>query len=289
MTPKRKGPSRLMASMEGRVKELGATFISGDSTVNHSFEVAIDKVQPDPNQSRKAFSETTIDDLASSLAEHGQLMPVLVRPDPETRGSWILVAGERRWRAAAKAGLKTLLAIERSSAYEVASLLENIQREDLTLLEEAQGIKELISLKGWSQRDAAKNLSKSLSHINGMLGVLKLPEDFLNTVLKSEHPLPRNLLIELARVQDSKKQEEFCSLALRGELTIQKIREGVHNAKQTTEKQNIKADQPNRLGALTKALSKWESVSPQEMGEADRLELRRIVKAILARLGDEIP
>jgi ParB family chromosome partitioning protein len=289
MTPKRKGPSRLMASMEGRVKELGATFISGDSTVNHSFEVAIDKVQPDPNQSRKAFSETTIDDLASSLAEHGQLMPVLVRPDPETRGSWILVAGERRWRAAAKAGLKTLLAIERSSAYEVASLLENIQREDLTLLEEAQGIKELISLKGWSQRDAAKNLSKSLSHINGMLGVLKLPEDFLNTVLKSEHPLPRNLLIELARVQDSKKQEEFCSLALRGELTIQKIREGVHNAKQTTEKQNIKAGQPNRLGALTKALSKWESVSPQEMGEADRLELRRVAKAILARLGDEIP
>ncbi len=286
MTPKRKGPSRLMASMEGRVNDLGGAFIASSSEINHSFEVPLEKIQPDSAQARKRFDENALRDLASSLSEHGQLMPVLVRPNPEKRGHWILVAGERRWRAASQAGIKTLLAIERTSEHQVASLIENIQREDLSLLEEARGIKELIALNGWSQREAAKHLSKSVSDLNGMLAVLKLPNSFVENVLNSEHPLPRNLLIELARVQDKEKQKQFFSLALAGELTIQKIRSGLRLAAEMQEKEPHQ-QKPPRVASLTKAFAKWENISPGMLEEEDRVELRRIALSILKRLGDE--
>lgn len=286
MTPKRKGPSRLMASMEGRVNDLGGSFIASSSEINHSFEVSLEKIQPDVGQARKRFDENALRDLASSLSEHGQLMPVLVRPNPEKRGHWILVAGERRWRAAAQAGIKTLLAIERSSEHQVASLIENIQREDLSLLEEARGIKELIALNGWSQREAAKRLSKSVSDLNGMLGVLKLPSSFVESVLKSEHPLPRNLLIELARVQDTEKQNQFFALALAGDLTIQKIRQGLRLTAESHKKEPYQQNSP-RVATLTKAFAKWESVVPEMLEKKDRVELRRIAHSILKRLGEE--
>ena len=286
MTPKRKGPSRLMASMEGRVNDLGGAFIASSSEINHSFEVPVEKIQPDPTQARKRFDENALRDLASSLSEHGQLMPVLVRPDPEKRGHWILVAGERRWRAASQAGIKTLLAIERTAEHQVASLIENIQREDLSLLEEARGIKELIALNNWSQRDAAKHLSKSVSDLNGMLGVLKLPSNFLESVLKSEHPLPRNLLIELARVQDTEKQKLFFSLALAGELTIQKIRNGLRSPAESLPKEPQPQKVP-RVATLTKVFAKWENIAPAMLREEDRDELRRIALSVLKRLGEE--
>lgn len=285
MTPKRKGPSRLMASMEGRVNDLGGAFIASSSEINHSFEVSVEKIQPDPAQARKRFDENALRDLASSLSEHGQLMPVLVRPNPERRGHWILVAGERRWRAASQAGIKTLLAIERTAEHQVASLIENIQREDLSLLEEARGIKELIAVNGWSQREAAKHLSKSVSDLNGMLGVLKLPSSFVESVLNSEHPLPRNLLIELARVQDTEKQKQFFSLALAGELTIQKIRNGLRLAAEPHEKEPNQ-QKPPRVATLTKAFAKWENIAPGMLEEKDRVELRRIARSILKRLGE---
>ncbi|WP_197463944.1 ParB/RepB/Spo0J family partition protein [Acetobacter cerevisiae] len=275
-----------MASMEGRVNDLGGAFIANNSEVNHSFEVSVEKVQPDPAQARKRFDENALRDLALSLSEHGQLMPVLLRPNPEKRGHWILVAGERRWRAAAQAGLKTLLAIERTSEHQVASLIENIQREDLSLLEEARGIKELISLNGWSQREAAKRLSKSVSDLNGMLGVLKLPNSFVESVLKSEHPVPRNLLIELARVQDQKKQSQFFALALNGSLTIQKIRDGLRLDSKPRKKESSQ-QKPPRMAALTKAFAKWENVAPGMLEERDRVELRRIARSVLKHLGDE--
>ncbi|WP_215769015.1 ParB/RepB/Spo0J family partition protein [Gluconobacter sp. P5B12] len=275
-----------MASMEGRVNDLGGAFIASSSEINHSFEVPLEKIQPDSAQARKRFDENALRDLASSLSEHGQLMPVLVRPNPEKRGHWILVAGERRWRAASQAGIKTLLAIERTSEHQVASLIENIQREDLSLLEEARGIKELIALNGWSQREAAKHLSKSVSDLNGMLAVLKLPNSFVENVLNSEHPLPRNLLIELARVQDKEKQKQFFSLALAGELTIQKIRSGLRLAAEMQEKEPHQ-QKPPRVASLTKAFAKWENISPGMLEEEDRVELRRIALSILKRLGDE--
>lgn len=275
-----------MASMEGRVNDLGGAFIANSSEINHSFEVSVEKIQPDPAQARKRFDEHALRDLASSLTEHGQLMPVLVRPNPDIRGHWILVAGERRWRAASQAGIKTLLAIERTSEHQVASLIENIQREDLSLLEEARGIKELIALNGWSQREAAKHLSKSVSDLNGMLGVLKLPNSFVENVLNSEHPLPRNLLIELARVQDAETQKKFFSLALAGELTIPKIRNGLRLAAEPHQ-QKPHQQKPPRVGTLTKAFAKWENIEPELLQQEDRVELKRIARAILKRLGEE--
>lgn len=223
-TPKRRSLSPLMSAMGSRVEDLSESFISGQSNLNHSFEVSTESLEADESQPRKRFSQRSLEELRDSLILHGQLTPLLVRPKEGHRGRWIIVAGERRWRAAKLAGIQTLLAIERTADHEVASLIENLQREDLTPLEEAHAISEICKQKGWSQREAAKQLGRAVSDINGVIGILRLPQDFLDAVLKSEHPLSRNLLIELARVSDGVLKQKLLPRALAGTLSIPEIR-----------------------------------------------------------------
>jgi len=227
---RRKGPSRLMDSMQGRVEDVAQGLINDRATMNHSFEIDVDSIETEPQQARKVFGDREISELAESLRLHGQLAPILVRPLQGVRGRWIIVAGERRWRAAKQVGIPRLLAIEKTNDYDVASLIENIQREDLHSVEEARAILELSTNKGWSQREAARQIGKGLSDVNGMLAVARLPEDFLMGVLKSEHTISRNLLVELARLPDDPRRQTLLGRALAGELTILKLREEIVKA-----------------------------------------------------------
>jgi len=216
-----------MSSIKDRVSGLDGRLVTAGSTLNHTFEVDVDRIEPDPDQARKSFPETNLRELAASLAEHGQLQPILVRRLEGHRGRWIIVAGERRWRAARVAGIKSLLAIEKSDAHDVASLVENLQRDDLNPIEEALGIKRLSARYGWSQRELAGKLGRSASDINGMLAVARLPENALATVLNSEQPIARNLLIEIARLPDEASRIQFLDEAVHGRLGIMQLRDYV--------------------------------------------------------------
>ena len=224
---KRRAPSPLMSSMGARVQDISPAFVSSLSDVKHSFEVSVDDLEVDPNQSRKIFNDEALLELAESLKIYGQLTPILVRKKEGVRGKWILVAGERRLRAAKLIDMPYLLAIERDTDSDVVSLIENLQREDLKPIEEAMGLKLLSENRGWSQRELARNVGKGVSHINGMLAVAKLPSDFLEKVIHVDHVISRNVLIEIARVTDTKIQNELCNRALAGDLTILAIREAV--------------------------------------------------------------
>lgn len=145
--------------------------------------VPIDLVQRNPSQPRKHFDESELNDLSSSIRAHGVLQPILVRPVPG--GKFEIVAGERRWRAAQRAGLHSIPAVVRDlnevEVLEIA-IVENVQRMDLNPIEEAQGFQALIDRFGRTQEEIAEAVGKSRPHIANMLRLLKLPEDLQEMV-----------------------------------------------------------------------------------------------------------
>ena len=143
------------------------------------------EIEPDPGQPRKTFDDETLAELSASIAEHGLLQPIAVRPKPS--GGYLIVAGERRWRASRMAGLTEVPVIVKDVTDEQAmelALVENLQREDLDPVEEATGIRELMTRCGLTQEQAAQKLGKSRSALANSLRLLNLPENVLE-LLKS--------------------------------------------------------------------------------------------------------
>ncbi|QNM82092.1 ParB/RepB/Spo0J family partition protein [Sphingomonas sabuli] len=149
-------------------------------------EVEIGRIQPNPAQPRAYFDEEAIAELAESIAQRGVLQPILLRPDGE---NFQLVAGERRWRAAQRARLHTIPAIVRdiddATSAEIA-LIENVQRQDLNAIEEAEGYSKLIDRYGHTQDALAKIVHKSRSHIANLLRLLDLPDGVKQLLLHGE-------------------------------------------------------------------------------------------------------
>lgn len=143
------------------------------------------EIEPDPGQPRKTFDDETLAELSASIAEHGLLQPIAVRPKPS--GGYLIVAGERRWRASRMAGLTEVPVIVKDVTDEQAmelALVENLQREDLDPVEEAAGIRELMTRCDLTQEQAARKLGKSRSVLANSLRLLSLPETVLE-LLKS--------------------------------------------------------------------------------------------------------
>ena len=149
-------------------------------------EIEIGRIRPNPEQPRVQFKEEAIDELADSIAERGVLQPILLRPHGD---GFEIVAGERRWRAAQRARLHTIPALVReiddSTAAEIA-LIENVQREDLNAIEEAEGLRQLIQRHGHTQDNVAKLVHKSRSHVANLLRLLDLPEFVRQSLVRGD-------------------------------------------------------------------------------------------------------
>jgi ParB family chromosome partitioning protein len=149
-------------------------------------EIPIELIHRNPDQPRQHFSEAEIEELTTSIRDKGVLQPILVRPSPKSVGEFEIVAGERRWRAAQKAGLAVLPVQVRelpdARAFEIA-VGENVQREDLNAMEEAQAYASLMRRMAYTQDKAAAAVGKSRSHIANTLRLLQLPEKVQDHVL----------------------------------------------------------------------------------------------------------
>ncbi len=141
-------------------------------------EIPIELIAANPDQPRTDFGEAELEELAGSIRQRGVLQPILLRPAPGRAGEYQIVAGERRWRAAQKAGLNAVPALVREigdqETLELA-LIENLQRENLNAMEEAAAFSSLIGLSGGSQEDIAQAVGKSRSHVANTLRLLQLP------------------------------------------------------------------------------------------------------------------
>lgn len=165
-----------MAKKGGLGKGVDALFF--DNAVEETaVTLPIDEIEPNRDQPRKTFDETALAELADSIRAHGVLQPLLVRPSAD--GSYRLVAGERRYRAARMAGLTEVPVTVREMTDEeesVFALIENLQREDLNAIEEAEGLKQLIDTYGLTQEQAASRVGKSRTAVTNALRLLNLPQ-----------------------------------------------------------------------------------------------------------------
>ncbi|MDE6195870.1 MAG: ParB/RepB/Spo0J family partition protein [Erysipelotrichaceae bacterium] len=153
---------------------------------HHKVEISVHEIKPNPYQPRKDFDDDKIEELASSIRLHGVFTPILVKKSIQ---GYELVAGERRWRASKIAGLEKIPAIlvdfDDTQMMEIA-LLENIQRENLNAIEEAQAFEKMIMKLSYTQEDLAKRVGKSREHIANMLRLLKLPKRVQNYVVEKQ-------------------------------------------------------------------------------------------------------
>ena len=170
MAPKNRGLGRGLDAL------LFDNSLDGEESASVS-SLSIGEIEPNRDQPRQNFDEEALNELASSIAEHGVLQPLIVRPMPD--GGYQLVAGERRWRAARIAGLTEVPVIVKTltdSEVSVIALIENLQRENLNPMEEAEGIQKLIDEFDFTQEQAAQKLGKSRSALTNTLRLMSLPE-----------------------------------------------------------------------------------------------------------------
>lgn len=172
----------------GLGKGLDAIFAENtDETTEGAVSVKIGEIEPNRDQPRKEFDSEALSELADSISQHGVLQPLLLRP--LLTGGYRIVAGERRWRAARMVGLTEVPAIirEMSDAEEMLfALIENLQREDLTPLEEARGYRTLIEAQDFTQEEVSKAVGKSRPAITNALRLLNLPEDIQGMLERGE-------------------------------------------------------------------------------------------------------
>ena len=177
------------------------------------------EIEPDPGQPRKTFDDETLAELSASIAEHGLLQPIAVRPKPS--GGYLIVAGERRWRASRMAGLTEVPVIVKDVTDEQAmelALVENLQREDLDPVEEAAGIRELMTRCDLTQEQAARKLGKSRSALANSLRLLSLPETVLE-LLKSGFITIRHAKVVLG-LPTPELQEEAAQMIADNQLNV---------------------------------------------------------------------
>jgi len=167
-----------MAKKSALGKGLGALMLENtteDMVATNTLPIS--EITPNKDQPRKTFDEAALDELAESIKQHGVLQPLLVRPLPN--GGYQLVAGERRWRASRRAGLREVPVVVKeltdTETMEIA-IIENLQREDLNPIEEAEGLQALIDKCGFTQEEVASSVGKSRPAIANSLRLLRLPE-----------------------------------------------------------------------------------------------------------------
>jgi len=171
----------------GLGKGLSAIFLENDNEGTGSTVLPISEIEPNRSQPRHDFNDETLRELADSIAAHGVLQPLLVRPMPE--GGYQLVAGERRWRASRMAGLFEVPVVIREmtdSEMMQISMIENLQRENLNPIEEAMGYKVLIDEYGLTQEEISKSVGKSRPVISNALRILSLPPEIIDMVKSGE-------------------------------------------------------------------------------------------------------
>jgi len=216
------GPQVLsLLAVEGASKSYGVRY------------VPVDRIEANPDQPRLVFDQEALDELTASVREHGILQPILVRPMGGPH-HYQLVAGERRWRAARAAGLESIPAmieeIDDDTALEIA-IIENLQREDLSPLEEAVMYDRMVKEHGYSIRRLAQKLGKDKGYLENRLRLAAAPPEIQQLVSVRKDTVSH--AYELMKVEDPRRRRRLAEQVARGELTLVKLRERVEGRRRS--------------------------------------------------------
>ncbi len=205
--------------------------------------IEVDHIDSNPEQPRLAFDEATLEELAASIREHGVLQPILVRP--RDNGRYQLIAGERRWRASRIAGMATIPAlvedIDDDTALEI-SIIENLQREDISVLDEAAMYDRMIRDHGYSIRKLADKLGKDKGYLENRLRLADAPPEVRELVSLRKDTLSH--AYELMKVTDPRKRRKLADQVARNELSLVKLRERIEGRRARV----ASAEEPQETG-----------------------------------------
>lgn len=210
------------SSQKGLGKGLGALFTEApvpETGTKSPQLLPIQKLEPNRNQPRREFDEVALQELADSIAAHGLIQPIAVRP--LDGGYYQIIAGERRWRASRIAGLKevpvNIIDVDSKEAAQL-TLIENLQREDLNPMEEARGYEALISQYGLSQEEAANSVGKSRPAVANALRLLKLPKSIVSLV--EDGSLSAGHARALIPLEDEQLQKDAANRIIQQQLSV---------------------------------------------------------------------
>lgn len=237
------------------------------ATENDIKEIPVSEIRPNPYQPRKTFNEEALNELAESIKNYGVFQPIIVKKSIK---GYDLIAGERRLRASKLAGLSKIPAIVKDftdDEMREISLLENIQRENLTAIELAWAYKGIIDNLDIRQEDLAKKIGKSRSHITNTLGLLNLPEDVQKMILNGEISMGHARV--LSKMED---EEEVSDLADK----IVKENMSVHSLEEISKNQNIKKRAPITRREVHSDYSQIESEMREILGTKVKIDNKKI-------------
>ena len=212
-----------MAKKGGLGKGLDALFLDNDAQVGEGLmSLRISAIEPNKDQPRDRFDQTALSELADSIREHGVLQPIVVRSMPG--GSYQIIAGERRWRAPRMAGLSEIPAVVVEAGDDKVmelALIENLQREDLTIIEEAMGYRVLMETYGFTQEQVARRMGKSRPVIANALRILNLSPEALNRLEKGE--LSPGHARVLAGLESQELMDSLAAETVKSGLTVRQL------------------------------------------------------------------
>ena len=205
-------------------------------------EINIDELRSNPYQPRKTFDEESLNELASSIKEHGVFQPIIAKKSIK---GYEIVAGERRVKASKLAGLNTIPAIVKDFSDEdmmEIALLENLQRENLNALEEAEAYYTLKNKLNLTQEELAVKVGKSRSHITNMLGLLNLPSEIKDEVIKGELSMGHARI--LSKLEDKEQALNLAEQVITENLSVHKLEELTNSKEEFHRKKEIKSRKP---------------------------------------------
>lgn len=199
----------------------------------------INEIKPNSKQPRKSFQDEKIDELAKSIEAHGIIQPIMVRPAGE---GYEIVAGERRWRAARRASLKQIPCIVRDLSEEqnmLVAIIENMQREDLNPMEEADALNQMITRFGLTQEEVSKSVGKSRPYITNALRLLKLPGQIQDMVVQGD--LTNGHARTLLAMKDERRQLQLANRVINEGLSVRETENMVNKENEGGDKKAVKA------------------------------------------------
>ena len=202
-------------------EEIEESIVDEAKKNNEVVELPLSELRPNPYQPRKIFDDEALNELASSIKDHGVFQPIIVK---KTIKGYDIVAGERRYRASKKVGLTTIPAIVKDFSDEEMmniALLENLQREDLSAIEEATAYKAMLDSYQITQEELANRVGKSRSHVTNMLGLLKLPKNVQDLVLYNKLSMGHARV--LSKLEDYNKIEELADRVIKEDLSVREL------------------------------------------------------------------
>lgn len=261
-----------MAKKMGLGKGLDALFIENDQPIKEKEnvnEVNIADIEPDKNQPRKVFDEEKLSELAASIKEHGVITPLIVAPIED--GRYKIIAGERRWRAARKAGIKKLpVVIKEVSQKEAAeiALIENLQREDLNVIEEAKGYESLKKEFSMTQDEIAKRVGKSRPVVANAMRLLTLGKEIV-AMLEAGEISPGHGKVLLS-VEDKEKRLELAIACKEKNLSVRELEAAI---KKLNAPEKPKKEKDINIAALEKRITETIGRKVKISGSANKGKL----------------